>query len=230
MATLQPLWATLPSPEARATRPFRAGSGRTLPCMRSGCTRQSRPVVSIRDMEVRTLKSLYSTNTNGATHSVPVSPRFSLADGTPATFHVEVFALRLQAHIGDNYALDERYIRFAQTPDLLKKSVERAQKLAQDNIAALETHQRQMRTEEQLTRSDSLERLPFAFFFPCIEVRLDRNSLIGLRSRSARLKRQSRSASSQRRTRRRPRARCSLRRTRRQRKRRKLNTALQRLL
>ena len=72
-------------------------------------------------------------------------------------FGVEAFALRVQALIADDRALMERLIRFAQAHDLLKKNAERAQKLAQDSNAALETYQRQVRTlEEQLARSDNL--------------------------------------------------------------------------
>ena len=78
-------------------------------------------------------------------------------DGTTAIFSVEAFALRVQALIADDRALMERLIRFAQAHDLLKKNAERAQKLAQDSNAALETYQRQVRTlEEQLARSDNL--------------------------------------------------------------------------
>ncbi|KAH9017471.1 hypothetical protein EDB83DRAFT_2437562 [Lactarius deliciosus] len=49
-------------------------------------------------------------------------------------------------------------VRFSQAHDLLKKNAERAQKLAQDSNASLETYQRQVRTlEEQLASSDSLQ-------------------------------------------------------------------------
>ena len=70
--------------------------------------------------------------------------------------------MRVQALIADDRALMERLIRFAQAHDLLKKNAERAQKLAQDSNAALETYQRQVRTlEEQLARSDALYVPPF---------------------------------------------------------------------
>jgi hypothetical protein len=184
VAILQPLWATLPSPEARAarltgaTRPFRAGSGRTSPSMRVGAGTPGSPspnVVSISDMDVRALKSLYnpgngngSANTNGnsgasggasnsgtGTPGSPMSP--VTVEGAGGTFSVEAFALRVQALIADDRALMERLIRFAQAHDLLKKNAERAQKLAQDSNAALETYQRQVRVlEEQLARSDDL--------------------------------------------------------------------------
>ncbi|KAH9023077.1 Up-regulated during septation-domain-containing protein [Lactarius pseudohatsudake] len=141
VAILQPLWATLPSPEARAarlsgaTRPFRAGNGRSSPSLRAA------------DLDVRALKSLYTpgTNTNGNGASAappnsgpgtPGSPRSPVVDGGglgPGTFSVEAFALRVQALIADDRALMERLIRFAQAHDLLKKNAERAQKLAQDS-------------------------------------------------------------------------------------------------
>ena len=183
VAILQPLWATLPSPEARAARlsgaarPFRAGSGRTSPSLRAGTPNSPGPNVSISDMDVRALKSLYtpggsgSTNTNGNGSSAsaaapnsgpgtPGSPQSPAVDGGGSgqgTFSVEAFALRVQALIADDRALMERLIRFAQAHDLLKKNAERAQKLAQDSNAALETYQRQVRTlEEQLARSDGL--------------------------------------------------------------------------
>ncbi|KAH9022188.1 Up-regulated during septation-domain-containing protein [Lactarius hengduanensis] len=175
VAILQPLWATLPSPEARAarlsgaTRPFRAGNGRSSPSLRAGTPGSPGP--SISDLDVRALKSLYTpgTNTNGNGASAappnsgpgtPGSPRSPVVDGGglgPGTFSVEAFALRVQALIADDRALMERLIRFAQAHDLLKKNAERAQKLAQDSNAALETYQRQVRTlEEQLASSDGL--------------------------------------------------------------------------
>ena len=78
-------------------------------------------------------------------------------DNTTAIFSIEAFALRAQALIADDRALMERLIRFAQVHDLLKKNAERAQKLAQDSNAALETYQRQVqKLQEQLARSDNL--------------------------------------------------------------------------
>ncbi|KAF8267438.1 Up-regulated during septation-domain-containing protein, partial [Lactarius quietus] len=171
VAILQPLWATLPSPEARAarlsgaTRPlFRAGSGRTSPSMRAGAP--GSPGQSISDMDVRALKSLYTpgsgssgnANANGtgtvprrtpnSGTGTPGSPHSPVGEGA-GTFSVEAFALRVQSLIADDRALMERLIRFAQAHDLLKKNAERAQKLAQDT---------QVRTlEEQLARSDGLQ-------------------------------------------------------------------------
>ena len=135
--------------------------------------------VSISDMDVRVLKSLYSNNSNsngngnGATSNpgTPGSTHSPLAaDGTTAIFSVEAFALRVQALIADDRALMERLIRFAQAHDLLKKNAERAQKLAQDSNAALETYQRQVRTlEEQLARSDNLYVPPSCTRFKIID-------------------------------------------------------------
>ena len=72
----------------------------------------------------------------------------------------------------------ERLIRFAQAHDLLKKNAERAQKLAQDSNAALETYQRQVRTlEEQLARSDNLYVPPSCTLFKLLTLVLDRNRL-----------------------------------------------------
>jgi hypothetical protein len=171
-AILQPLWATLPSPEARAarltgaTRPFRAGSGRTSPSLRAGAGSPGPNAVSISDMDVRALKSLYAASGGGANGTsatpnsgpgTPGSPRSPVVLEGAGTFSVEAFALRVQALIADDRALMERLIRFAQAHDLLKKNAERAQKLAQDSNARLETYQRQVRVlEEQLARSDGL--------------------------------------------------------------------------
>jgi len=87
-------------------------------------------------------------------------------------FSVEAFALRVQALVSDDRALMERLIRFAQAHDLLKKNAERAQKLAQESNAALETYQRQVRTlEENLAQADgwyvtlSFFLFLFSFFF-----------------------------------------------------------------
>jgi hypothetical protein len=75
----------------------------------------------------------------------------------PGMFSVEAFAQRVQALISDDRALMERLIRFAQAHDLLKKNAERAQKLAQESNAALETYQKQVRTlEEHIARSDGM--------------------------------------------------------------------------
>ena len=165
IAVLQPLWATLPSPEARvarlsnAARPFRAGNGRTSPSLRVGAPGSpAQTTVSISDMDVRALKSLYAPPGAGVNGSRSVSPNSPTKEsmGT-GMFSVEAFAQRVQALISDDRALMERLIRFAQAHDLLKKNAERAQKLAQESNAALETYQKQVRTlEEHIARSDGL--------------------------------------------------------------------------
>ena len=169
VAILQPLWATLPSPEARAARlsnaarPFRAGNGRTSPSLRMGVPGSpAQTTVSISDMDVRALKSLYTPSGGyapsgaGVNGGRPGSPSSPTKDSMgPGMFSVEAFAQRVQALISDDRALMERLIRFAQAHDLLKKNAERAQKLAQESNAALETYQKQVRTlEEHLARSD----------------------------------------------------------------------------
>ena len=182
VAVLQPLWATLPSPEARAARlsnaarPFRAGNGRTSPNLRLGSPGGSPGpnVVSISDMDVRALKGLYTPGGAYAAAATaagaagagagggnrPGSPSSPTKDSMgPGAFSVEAFAQRVQALISDDRALMERLIRFAQAHDLLKKNAERAQKLAQESNAALETYQRQVRTLEEhlaLARSDGM--------------------------------------------------------------------------
>jgi hypothetical protein len=64
-------------------------------------------------------------------------------------FSIEAFAQRVQALVADDRALIERLIRFAQAHDLLKKNAERAQKLAQESGAALETYQKQVSKLEE---------------------------------------------------------------------------------
>ncbi|KAK7062161.1 Up-regulated during septation-domain-containing protein [Favolaschia claudopus] len=137
IALLQPLWAILPSPEARAAKfgqqRFRAGSGSVSPA-----APPSPNPTSLSDLDVRSLKSLYDPRT-------PSSP----TPGGNGAFSVDAFVSRVQALITDDRALIERLVRFAQAHDLLKKNAERAQKLAQDGSAALETYQKQVRTLEE---------------------------------------------------------------------------------
>ncbi|KAF8076740.1 Up-regulated during septation-domain-containing protein [Lyophyllum atratum] len=135
---LTPLWNILPSPEARAakfnnTRAFRTGSP-TLD--RNGAS--AKPVASLSELDVRSLKSLYDSTRQ------PMSPMAS-----PGEFSIEAFAARVQALIQDDRALIERLLRFAQAHDLLKKNAERAQKLAHEGNAALETYQKQVRILEE---------------------------------------------------------------------------------
>lgn len=121
-------------------------------------------------MDVRALKTLYTPGVSGSSAGGPVDRASTpppTADGM-GVFSVEAFAQRVQALISDDRALMERLIRFAQAHDLLKKNAERAQKLAQDSNAALETYQRQVRTlEEHLANSDGwyVALLPSHFFF-----------------------------------------------------------------
>jgi len=127
------------------------------------------PGPSISDLDVRVLKTLYTPGGSGSgpgagadRSTSPASPTTTATSGSidgggggPGVFSVEAFAQRVQALISDDRALMERLIRFAQAHDLLKKNAERAQKLAQESNAALETYQRQVRTlEEHLARGD----------------------------------------------------------------------------
>ena len=74
----------------------------------------------------------------------------------------------------DDRAPMGRLIRFVQTRDLLKTSARRAQKLAQDNNAGLETYQLLVWTlEEQLVRSDGLYVLPSCGLFKSFNACLD---------------------------------------------------------
>lgn len=142
-AVLQPIWASLPSPETRAAKfagqnqsRFRTGS--PTPSSPGGLNTPTTPTVkSLSELDVRSLKTLYDSR---ASH--PPSPNNS-------SFTIEAFAARVQALIQDDRALIERLIRFAQAHELLKKNAERAQKLAQESNSALETYQKQVRTLEE---------------------------------------------------------------------------------
>ncbi|KAF9481884.1 hypothetical protein BDN70DRAFT_930562 [Pholiota conissans] len=153
ISALQPLWAILPSPEARAakfgansTRSFRTGS--PTPTSPSTSTANGSVASSLSDLDVRSLKTLYKDGANGT--PMPMSPRtVAGGNGNSAPFSVEAFAARVQALVADDRALIERLMRFAQAHDLLKKNAERAQKLAQDGTHALETYQKQVRALEE---------------------------------------------------------------------------------
>ncbi|KAI0722322.1 Up-regulated during septation-domain-containing protein [Cerioporus squamosus] len=136
-SVLEPIWSVLPSPEARAQK-----FGRVKPSVTASPTTAS-PVAkggaSLSEMDVRSLKTLYDPN------GFPMSARPS----GPDSFSIEAFASRVQALIADDRALIERLIRFAQAHDLLKKNAERAQKLAQESNAALETYQKQVKLLEE---------------------------------------------------------------------------------
>ncbi|KAH9482362.1 hypothetical protein JR316_0004462 [Psilocybe cubensis] len=157
---LQPLWAVLPSPEARATKfgatrsyrtnsptpgtPGGPNSNALSPAQISGV------VTSLSDLDVRSLKSLYADNSRNNGFSTPSSsPHMSHPPQQLQPFNLEAFAQRVQALIADDRSLIERLIRFAQAHDLLKKNAERAQKLAQDSTHALETYQKQVRALEE---------------------------------------------------------------------------------
>ncbi|KAI6018279.1 Up-regulated during septation-domain-containing protein [Pisolithus marmoratus] len=128
VALLQPAWAVLPAPELRAPtlksrRHLRVTSSASSP---GGQSRSG--LSSLSDMDVRSLKALYDAK----------SPQSAVG----GHFSIEAFVARVQALIIDDRALIERLIRFAQAHDMLKKNAERAQKLAQDSNAALETYQK----------------------------------------------------------------------------------------
>ena len=136
VALLQPVWAILPSAEARASRlgsrSFRVSS----PNGTASPVTPSRSGTSLAEMDVRSLKSLYDPK------------GVSMQASAGGAFTVEAFAERVQALVADDRALIERLIRFAQAHDLLKKNAERAQKLATDSSSALETYQKQVKTLE----------------------------------------------------------------------------------
>lgn len=157
IAILQPLWTVLPSPEQRAAKfanqsKFRTGSPTpTSPTLTPSSlglatpTVTGTPVKSLSDLDVRSLKSLYTPE---ATRSNSLGPASPTNTTSPARFTVEGFAERVKALIADDRLLIERLIRFAQAHELLKKNAERAQKLAAESSTALETYQRQVRMLE----------------------------------------------------------------------------------
>lgn len=133
VALLQPVWAVLPAPELRsaklgAPRHLRIASTTSSP----GGAHSKLGLPSLSDIDVRALKALYD----------PKSPQSAVG----GVFSLEAFVARVQALVIDDRALIERLIRFAQAHDLLKKNAERAQKLAEESNAALETYQRQVVT------------------------------------------------------------------------------------
>ncbi|KAI0832767.1 Up-regulated during septation-domain-containing protein [Trametes gibbosa] len=137
-SVLEPIWTVLPSPEARASK-FGKGNKGGAPSPTTASPVISRNGASLSEMDVRSLKTLYDPN------AFPLSAR----PGVSETFTIEAFAARVQALIVDDRALIERLIRFAQAHDLLKKNAERAQKLAQESNAALETYQKQVKMLEE---------------------------------------------------------------------------------
>ncbi|KAK0206871.1 Up-regulated during septation-domain-containing protein [Desarmillaria ectypa] len=146
VAVLQPLWAMLPSPEARAAkfniqRQFRTGSPTASAPSSPSSLGHNNSAKSLSDLDVRSLKALYDIR-SGANSSP-----------TPGSFTVEAFAARVQALVADDRSLIERLLRFAQAHDLLKKNADRAQKLAQEGSIALETYQKQVRMLEDRNMS-----------------------------------------------------------------------------
>ncbi|KAK7049761.1 hypothetical protein VNI00_005792 [Paramarasmius palmivorus] len=164
---LQPIFAVLPSPEARAARAnmsaqsrgFRPGQGGPTSPSASvnsnstpgspvffGNTREvpSTPgtppqqAKSIAELDVRSLKLLYDSK------SLQLQ-----AQSAPTQFSLEAFVTRVQSLLVDDRLLIERLLRFAHSHDMLKKNAERAQKLAQESGNALETYQRQVRMLEE---------------------------------------------------------------------------------
>ncbi|PPR02647.1 hypothetical protein CVT24_002130 [Panaeolus cyanescens] len=151
---LQPIWAILPSPEARAARiavnngnqraySRASASGNSVsPTNGNGSSNSTQnTTTSLSDMDVRSLKVLYDKGSSADGIGLPKPQN--------GPFNIEAFAQRVQALIADDRALIERLIRFAQAHDLLKQNAERAQKLAQEGTNALETYQKQVRLLEE---------------------------------------------------------------------------------
>ncbi|KAG8966104.1 hypothetical protein FRC03_012516 [Tulasnella sp. 419] len=132
---LKPLWTILPSTEARAAKAssLRGPTPRSPKGLRSP---DMSPSLSLSDLDVRSLKSLYELQ-GGYT-----SP------GLTGEFHAQEFVNRIQALVTDDKALVERLIRFAHAHDLLKSNADRATKLAQESSLGLETYQKQVKTLE----------------------------------------------------------------------------------
>lgn len=139
---LQPLWAIMPNPRARAARfASRNGSPRHFRTASNVNGGASAPVASLSELDVRSLKTLYDPSPSR-------SPNLNAND----QFTVEAFAQRVQDIISDDRALIERLVRFAKAHELLKKNAERAQKLAQEGSTALETYQKQVQLLEERNR------------------------------------------------------------------------------
>ncbi|KZT42992.1 hypothetical protein SISSUDRAFT_1125231 [Sistotremastrum suecicum HHB10207 ss-3] len=143
MASLRSLWMVLPSPESRALK-LNARSPTKSKSNHFHSPSSSVAAISISDLDVRSLKSLYDPRS--ATSRSQTLDEFSL----------ETFVSRVQALIADDRALIERLIRFAQSHELLKTNAERAQKLAQDSSAALETYQKQVKTLQERNITNDL--------------------------------------------------------------------------
>ena len=143
VAALAPVWAILPSAEARAAK---LGQNRFRTTSPTSSPAGSPMKQSLSEMDVRSLKTLYDGAKTQSRPATPGSPGSN--SSSTAGFTIEAFVSRVQSLIADDKALIERLIRFAQAHDLLKKNAERAQKLAIDSSAALETYQKQVKTLE----------------------------------------------------------------------------------
>lgn len=167
VALLQPVWAVLPAPELRSAklntpRHLRAASTVSSP----GGAYSKSGLPSLSDMDIRSLKALYDTK----------SPQAAV--GGP--FSLEAFVARVQALVIDDRALIERLIRFAQAHDLLKKNAERAQKLAEDSNAALETYQKHIATLDDQNialQKKQADLCVFFFFTPLVHFLRKKNIL-----------------------------------------------------
>ncbi|KAG8900777.1 hypothetical protein FRB99_005767 [Tulasnella sp. 403] len=136
-AILKPIWAILPSVEARTSK---LGNARSITPRSPKYRTPDSPPLSLSELDVRSLKALYDPK--GSYTSPAVAGEFTIED----------FAIRVQALITDDRALVERLIRFAQAHDLLKNNAERAQQLAQNSTMGLEMYQKQVKTLEERNR------------------------------------------------------------------------------
>jgi hypothetical protein len=142
VAVLEPLWAILPSPEARALKMAKNTGKTDSITSTSSLASPKAGTTSLSEMDVRSLKTLYDASGGALRSPLPSGP-----------FSITAFVSRVQALIADDRALIERLIRFAQAHDLLKKNAERAQKLAQESNVALETYSKQVKTLEDRNMS-----------------------------------------------------------------------------
>ena len=140
---LQTMWVTLPSAEARAKLSGKqAQRSPKSPSIPPGAATPRAVAVSspsLSEMDVRSLKTLYSTSNS------PPSGASSSVEG----FSADAFVTRVQALLADDKALVERLIRMASGHELLKSNAERARKLALDSSQGLEVYQKQVKTLEE---------------------------------------------------------------------------------
>jgi hypothetical protein len=132
------VWAVLPAPELRSAKLNKPRHLREASTVSSPGGAQSKSgLPSLSDVDIRSLKALYD----------PKSPQAAVG----GSFSLEAFVTRVQALVIDDRLLIKRLIRSAQEHDLLKKNAERAQKLAEDSNAALETYQQHVATLDDQT-------------------------------------------------------------------------------